>query len=71
MLFHRQKNSTPVLELPQGTFKPSLVPIGQVVLDEKSFEQLLTTMMTMDVDDVDDHGHQVMAIAHMAFGKVS
>ena len=40
----------------QGTFIPSLVPIGEVVLEEKSF---------------DDNRRQVMAIAHMAFGKVS
>ena len=49
--------------IPQGTFIPRLDPIGQVVREEKSFEKLLTTK----IDAYD--GHQVMAIAHMAFGR--
>ena len=48
----------------QETFIPSLVPIGQVVSEEKTFEKLL---MMMDNND-DNDGHQVMAIAHTAFG---
>ena len=45
--------------LPQRTFIPSLVQIGQVVSEKKSFEKLLTTTTT------DDDGRQVMAIAHL------
>ena len=57
MFFDGSKIPTSVLRrIPQGTFIPSFVPIGQVVSEEKSFE--------------DDDGHQVTAIAHMAFGKL-
>ena len=62
MFFDGSKIPTSVqCRIPQGTFIPSLFPIGQVVSGEKSFEKLLILMM-------DDDGHQVMAIAHMAFG---
>ena len=58
MFFDASKIPTSVLcTIPQGTFKPSLVLIGAIVLEEKSFEKLLTTT---------DDGRQVMAIAHMA-----
>ena len=44
MFFDGLKIPTSVLcRLPQGTFIPSFVPIGQVVSVEKSFEKLLTT----------------------------
>ena len=43
---------------------PSLIPIGPVMSEEKSFEKLLTTM---DDDDDDEDRHKMMAIAHMAF----
>ena len=44
MFFDRSQNPTSVLcKIPQETFIPRLVPIGQVVSEEKSFEQLLTT----------------------------
>ena len=46
----------------------SLVPIGQVVSEEKIFEKLLTTK---DDDDDNNDGRQVIAIAHMAYGQVS
>ena len=39
MFFHGSKIPTTVLcKVPQGTFKQSLVLIGQVVLEEKIFE---------------------------------
>ena len=41
---------------PKKTIIPSLVPIGWVVSEEKSFEKLLTRM------DNDDNGCQMMAI---------
>ena len=64
MLFDGSKIPTLILcRIPQGTFKLSLVQIGQVVSEEKSFEKLLTT--------TDDDGRQVMEIAHMAFNQVS
>ena len=44
-----------MLDTPR-TFIPSLVPIGQVVSEEKSFEK--------NVND-DDNGRQVMAIANL------
>ena len=45
MFFDRLKIPTSVLcRIPQGTFIPSLVPIGQVESEEKSFEKLLMTM---------------------------
>ena len=47
MFFNGSKIPTPVLcRIPQETFIPSLVPIGQVVSEEKSFEKLLTTITT-------------------------
>ena len=46
--------------IPQGTFIPSWVSIGQVVSEEKSFEKNVNN----------DDRHQVMAIAHMAIGQV-
>ena len=50
MFFDRSKIPTPVLcRISQETFKPSLVQIGQVVSEEKSFEKLLTT--TTDDND--------------------
>ena len=61
MFFDGSKITTSVLcTIPQGTF----IPIGQVVSEKKSFEKLLTTT---DNDD----GCQVIAIAHIAFSKVS
>ena len=45
----------------QGKFILSLVQIGQVVSEKKSFEKLLTITM-----DDDNNVHQVMAIAHLA-----
>ena len=40
MLFNGSKIPTSVLcTIPQGTFKVSLVPIGHVVSEEKSFER--------------------------------
>ena len=63
MFFDRSKIPTSVLcRIPQGTFIPNLFPIGLVVSEEKSFEKI--------VNDDDDDGRQVMAIAHMAFGQV-
>ena len=37
---------TVLCRIPQGTFIPSLVTIGQVVSEKKSFEKLLTTTDT-------------------------
>ena len=48
-------------KIPQETFIPCLVAIGQVVSEEKSFEKKVN----------DNDGPQVMAIAHMAIGQVS
>ena len=46
IFFDRSKIPSSVLcTIPQGTFIPSLVPIDQVVSEEKSFEKLLTTTM--------------------------
>ena len=64
MFFIESKIPTTVLcTIPQGTFILNLVPIGQVVSEEKSFEKLFMT--------TDDKGSQVMATAHMAFSLVS
>ena len=53
-VFRRIINIHNVLcRIPQGTFIPSLRPIGQVVSEEKSFEKLFND---------DDDGRQVMAI---------
>ena len=66
MFLTDQKSPNSVLcRISQGTIIPSLVLIGQVMSEEKSFEKLLTTMTE------DDNRRQVMAIAYMAFGKVS
>ena len=47
-VFNGSEIHTPVLcRIPHGTFIPSLVPFGQVVSEEKSFEKLLMTT-TMD-----------------------
>ena len=60
--FDESKIPTSVLcRIPEGTFIPSLVPTGQVLSEEKSFEKLL-------MDDIDNGGCQVIAIAHMTFG---
>ena len=54
MFFDESKIPTTVLcMISQGTFIPSLVPIGPVVSEKKSFEKV--------IDDND--GCQVMAIA--------
>ena len=54
-------------KIPQETFILSLIPIGQVVSEEKIFEKFLMD----DGDDNDGDERQVMAIAHMAFGQMS
>ena len=63
MFFNESNIPTSILRrIPQGPLIPSLVPMGQVVSEEKSFEKLLT---------MDDDGRQEMAIAHMDFGQMS
>ena len=47
-VFQRINNPHIVCRIPQGTYITNLVPIGQVVSEEKSFEKLITT-----TDDVD------------------
>ena len=67
MFFDKTKIPTSVLcRTNQGTFIPSLILMCQVVSEEKSFVQLLMT-----TTDDDDNGRKVMAMAPMAFGKVS
>ena len=64
MFFDGSKIPTTVLSrIPNGSFIQNLVPIGQAVSEEKSFEKLLLTM--------DNDRRQVMAIAYMALGQVS
>ena len=47
LLFDGSKISMSVLgRIPKGTFIPSLVPIGLVVSEEKSFEKLLMRTTT-------------------------
>ena len=55
---------TKLCKIPQETFIPSLVSIGQIVSEEKNFVELLTRT-------TNDDRRQVMAIANMAFGQVS
>ena len=71
MLFDGSKISTLILRsIPQGTSIPSLVPIGEVVSEEKGFENLLTTRTTTTDDD--DGGGRTPSdgnSSHMTFGR--
>ena len=55
MFFDGSNIPTSVLcKIPQGTFIPTLVPIGQAVSEEKGFGKLLMMMTDNDDDNHDD-----------------